>query len=114
MDPELGVLAEPHALERALTNLIDNARRYGAQPIRITTRAGGEWVELHVLDHGMGFADDYLPHAFERFSRPTGQRGGGAGLGLALVEAVGGALTLESPSGGGTRLRAVLPHDGAV
>lgn len=47
-----------------------------------------EWVELHVLDHGSGFADDYLPHAFERFSRPTGSRSGGAGLGLALVEAV--------------------------
>jgi len=101
VDPELGVLAEPQALERALTNLIDNARRYGAQPIRITTRAGGEWVELHVLDHGMGFADDYLPHAFERFSRPTGQRGGGAGLGLALVEAVAHAHGGEAGAANG-------------
>ena len=97
----LRVLAEPVALERALTNLVDNARRYGAEPIRITTRAGAEWVELHVLDHGTGFADDYLPHAFERFSRPTGQRGGGAGLGLALVEAVAHAHGGEAGAANG-------------
>jgi signal transduction histidine kinase len=76
------------ALDRALTNLLDNALRYGAEPIEITTRARGDWIELHVIDHGAGFADDYLPHAFERFSRPTGARTGGAGLGLALVDAV--------------------------
>jgi two-component system, OmpR family, sensor kinase len=88
IDPAVRVLAQPRALDRALTNLIDNARRYGAEPIEITTRTRGEWIELHVIDQGTGFADDYLPRAFERFSRPSGARKGGAGLGLALVEAV--------------------------
>lgn len=88
IDAAVRVLAWPAALDHALTNLIDNARRYGAEPIEITTRTRGEWIELHVIDHGTGFADDYLPRAFERFSRPPGARKGGAGLGLALVEAV--------------------------
>jgi signal transduction histidine kinase len=85
---ELRVRADPDALDRALTNLVDNARRYGDAPIVVSARADGAWVELHVADHGAGFAPDYLPRAFERFSRPDGARGGGAGLGLALVEAV--------------------------
>jgi two-component system OmpR family sensor kinase len=86
--PELRVRADPEALDRALTNLIDNARRYGDAPIEVSARADGEWAELHVTDHGGGFAPEYLPRAFERFSRPAGAHGGGAGLGLALVEAV--------------------------
>jgi signal transduction histidine kinase len=88
IDRGLRVLAEPSGLDRAVTNLIDNARRYGAEPITVTTRPSGDRVELHVVDHGAGFADEFLPHAFERFSRPAGARSGGAGLGLALVEAV--------------------------
>jgi signal transduction histidine kinase len=88
VDPGVRVLADAAALDRALTNLIDNARRHGAVPIRISARAVGHCIELHVADHGDGFAPDYLPRAFERFSRPPGARGPGAGLGLALVEAV--------------------------
>jgi two-component system OmpR family sensor kinase len=88
VDPGLRVLVEPDALERALTNLIDNARRHGAPPITVSARAEGGFVALHVDDHGGGFAPEYLPRAFERFSRPPGARGPGAGLGLALVEAV--------------------------
>ena len=88
IDPALRVSADPAALDRALTNLIDNARRHGAAPIVVSARADGEWVEIHVADGGAGFAPEYLPRAFERFSRPPGARGGGAGLGLALVEAV--------------------------
>jgi signal transduction histidine kinase len=104
IDPGVYVLAQPTALERALTNLLDNARRYGGEPIEIITRTRDDWIELHVIDHGTGFADDYLPHAFERFSRPTGARSGGAGLGLALVDAVahahgGEAGATNAPNG---------------
>ena len=101
---ELRVRADPDALDRALTNLVDNARRYGDAPIEMSARGDGEWVELHVTDHGGGFAPEYLPRAFERFSRPAGARGGGAGLGLALVEAVahahGGTAGAENAPGG--------------
>ena len=98
VDPALRVSADPGALDRALTNLIDNARRHGAPPIVVSARADGEWVEIHVADGGEGFTPEYLPRAFERFSRPPGARGGGAGLGLSLVEAVAHAH-------GGTRGR---------
>ena len=88
VDRGLRVAVDPAGLDRALTNLIDNARRHGRAPIAVSARADGEWVELHVTDRGAGFAPDYLPRAFERFSRPAGAPSGGAGLGLALVEAV--------------------------
>jgi two-component system, OmpR family, sensor kinase len=103
IDPDLRVCAQPLALERALTNLIDNARRYGAEPVEIVTHARDEWVELHVIDHGKGFASEYLPRAFERFSRPAGARRGGAGLGLALVEAVAHAHGGETGAANASR-----------
>ncbi len=102
--PELRVRVDPDGLDRALTNLVDNARRYGDAPIVVWAREEGEWVELHVADHGAGFAPEYLPRAFERFSRPPGARAGGAGLGLALVEAVahahGGTAGAENAAPG--------------
>jgi signal transduction histidine kinase len=104
VDPELSVLVEPDALERALANLLDNARRHGAPPITVSARADGEFVALQVADHGGGFAPAYLPHAFERFTRPPGARSPGAGLGLALVEAVahahGGTAGAANANGG--------------
>jgi two-component system OmpR family sensor kinase len=104
VDSGLGVFVEADALERALTNLIDNARRHGAPPITVSARAEGEFVALHVADHGGGFAPEYLPHAFERFTRPPGARSPGAGLGLALVEAVarahGGTAGAANANGG--------------
>jgi two-component system, OmpR family, sensor kinase len=112
IDPGLYVRGQPFALERALTNLIDNARRYGAAPIELVAHARGEWVEVHVIDHGGGFADEYLPHAFERFSRPVGGRSGGAGLGLALVEAVAhahGGTAGAANAPGGTDVWLTLP-----
>jgi two-component system, OmpR family, sensor kinase len=113
IDPDLRVLAQPVALDRAVTNLVDNALRYGAEPIEITTRRRGEWIALHVIDQGAGFAEDYLPRAFERFSRPAGERTGGVGLGLALVEAI--ARTHGGESGaantpGGTDVWLTLPR----
>ena len=46
-------------------------------------------VAIHVTDEGAGFPEDFLPHAFERFSRADAARGrGGAGLGLAIVDTI--------------------------
>jgi signal transduction histidine kinase len=117
IDAGLRVLAPPAALDRALTNLLDNAARYGAEPIEITTRSRGDWIELHVIDQGGGFAQEYLPRAFERFSRPTGARTGGAGLGLALVEAVAHTYGGEAGAANepfGTDVWLTLPCSGGV
>jgi signal transduction histidine kinase len=76
-------------LEQALGNLVDNALRHGAAPVRLSATARNGAVELHVRDEGPGFPPAFLPHAFERFSRPDEARSGhGAGLGLALAQAI--------------------------
>jgi len=113
VDPHLSVLVEPDALERALTNLLDNARRHGAPPIAVSAGAEGEFITLQVVDHGGGFTPEYLPRAFERFSRPPGARGPGAGLGLALVEAVArahGGTAGAANAEGGARVWLTLPN----
>jgi two-component system, OmpR family, sensor kinase len=76
-------------LEQALGNLVDNALRHGAGAIRLDAVEHGDRVELHVRDQGPGLPPDFLPHAFERFSRADPARtSGGAGLGLALASAI--------------------------
>ena len=65
-----------------------------------------EAIELHVSDAGPGFPPDFLPHAFERFRRADAARAeGGAGLGLAIVDAIaqahgGHAQARNDPQGG--------------
>jgi signal transduction histidine kinase len=96
------VVAEPLRLERALDNMVENAVRHGAGTV--TLRADGH--ELHVLDEGAGFAPAFIGRAFERFSRADEAReGDGAGLGLAIVDAVarahgGTAGAVNRPEGG--------------
>ena len=74
-------------LEQALGNLVDNAFRHGQGPIRITAGGHNGTVELHVLDHGLGFPPEFREHAFEPFSRAT-PSGEGSGLGLAIVQTI--------------------------
>jgi two-component system OmpR family sensor kinase len=93
-------------IEQALGNLIENALRHGAGTIRVSASRDGDWLELHVSDEGAGFPTDFVPDAFERFSRANQSRGtGGTGLGLAIVAAValahgGTATAANAPSGG--------------
>jgi signal transduction histidine kinase len=88
----LEIVGDRARLEQALGNLVDNALRHGGVPVRLTASVANGAVELHVLDEGPGFPPEFLPRAFERFSRPDGARSGrGAGLGLALAEAVAAA-----------------------
>ena len=76
-------------LEQALANLVENALRHGSGPIKLTAAGRDGRVELHVLDEGSGFAPEFLPHAFDRFSRADDARsGGGAGLGLAIADVI--------------------------
>jgi signal transduction histidine kinase len=76
-------------LEQALGNLVENALRYGDGRVLLAAHPKGEGIELHVIDHGPGFPDAFLGHAFDRFSRAdVSHTGSGAGLGLAIVEAI--------------------------
>jgi len=96
---------------QVIFNLLENAVRYTAPGGTITVRAGraeypngrGEHLWLAVQDTGEGIPPEHLPHIFDRFYRGDRSRskaGGGAGLGLAIVqgivEAHGGQVTAES------------------
>jgi signal transduction histidine kinase len=86
--------------------MVDNALRHGEGEVRIWAAADPGGVKLHVSDQGDGFPPEFIPRAFERFSRADAARGhGGAGLGLAIVETIalahgGFAGTANDPDGG--------------
>jgi signal transduction histidine kinase len=90
----------PSALERVLTNLVENAFLHGAPPVAVSvTTPDPEWVAVEVRDAGAGMTADLLHRATGRFTRSDEARSRpGAGLGLALVEqlvvAAGGQLRL--------------------
>lgn len=99
-------------------NLIDNALTYTAPGGVITVGVGREanQANLTVQDTGIGIAPEDLPHIFERFYRADVARQrstGGSGLGLAivqtLVDAHGGAITVNSAPGNGTTFVVTLP-----
>jgi signal transduction histidine kinase len=109
------VTADRQELERALVNLVDNAVRYGRGTVEIAAHHAGSSVELHVRDDGPGVPPDYLPRAFERFSRPdTARAGGGTGLGLAIVRSIaqahGGTAHAANRDAGGADVWLTLPR----
>jgi two-component system sensor histidine kinase MprB len=102
----------PNMLERAVTNLLDNAVKFSpdGSTVRVHTAAG----EVVVSDEGPGIPPADRPHVFERFYRSTEARSlPGSGLGLAIVaEAVqvhGGTVWAGAAPGGGARMRMWLP-----
>jgi signal transduction histidine kinase len=116
VDPDGGgvLRADPVRLEQALANLVDNALRYGRGTISLTACARDGQFEVHVTDDGPGFPPEFLGLAFERFSRAERARGrGGAGLGLAIVEAIarahGGEAHAANRADGGADVWLVLP-----
>jgi two-component system, OmpR family, sensor kinase len=102
----LGFSGDRVRLEQALGDLVANALEHGSGTVRITGAEEDGRVELHVLDEGPGFGPGFLSHAFERFTRVDEARsGGGAGLGLAIVDAIarahgGSAHAANRPEGG--------------
>ncbi len=115
---ELELLCDPIRVGQALSNLVDNALRYGGGDVTISALEQNGDVELHVSDDGEGFPAGFLPHVFERFSRADERRsGGGNGLGLAIVEAIahahGGRAGAENRCGGGSDVWLALPKEAA-
>jgi two-component system, OmpR family, sensor kinase len=84
------VRGERTALERAVGNLVSNARRHGPPEgrIEIVTRRAGDRALIEVADEGPGIPAGEAAHAFERFWRAPGAGGAGAGLGLPIVRAI--------------------------
>ncbi|MFG3577740.1 sensor histidine kinase [Micromonospora chersina] len=87
--PGLTVRGDAARLRRAVTNLLDNATRYGAPPITVTADSVDGLVRVTVHDTGPGMDPGFLPHATQRFRRADPARTTpGTGLGLSIVEAI--------------------------
>jgi signal transduction histidine kinase len=108
--------ARPVALRRCLTNLVDNAVRYGKRAtIDVAETPGRVW--LRVLDEGPGIPEAELERAFEPFfrgdasrSRETGGFGLGLGIARNIARAHGGELTLQNRPEGGLAAILTMPH----
>ena len=117
--PESQLIAEPVSLSadatllsRALSALLDNAKKHGAPPIVLRVERVAEAVRFSVEDHGAGFAEGEEHRAFEAFRRGA-RDGGGLGLGMSLVrriaEAHGGRVFAKNAESGGAIVGFELP-----
>ncbi|MES2413621.1 MAG: ATP-binding protein [Pseudomonadota bacterium] len=113
MPDNLNVLADEVELLRVISNLVENARRYGKTPetgvalVDIAAKARDQWVLIKVRDHGMGVSAETLPKLTRPFFRGDAARTAatGAGLGLAIVDKtiqrMGGIFGLANTASGG-------------
>ncbi len=107
------VLADEVELARVISNLLENAKRYGKTVetgiavVDISAKSRGDWVLLKVRDHGMGVSPEALPNLIKPFFRGDAARTAatGAGLGLAIVDKtvqrMGGSFALANTTSGG-------------
>jgi two-component system OmpR family sensor kinase len=107
--PAVEIPVDPMRVRQALDNLLDNAIRYGPETgglIRVQVTVSAEMATVRMENAGPGFGDGTLPRAFEAFVRGEIDVAShsGAGLGLAIVQAVarahGGRATAENVPGG--------------
>jgi two-component system phosphate regulon sensor histidine kinase PhoR len=111
------VLGDKYRINQALTNLLDNAIKYTPErgTIKIESKDKGEFLEIAVIDTGIGIPQNDLPRVFERFYTVDKGRSralGGTGLGLSIVkhiiEAHGGEVNVESQPEKGSKFSFTL------
>lgn len=107
---------QPVALRRALSNLVDNAVKYGRQA-RVSLRDDPSRISIQIDDDGPGIPEEYVDEVFKPFRRLEASRSretGGTGLGLTvartIIRAHGGDLTLANRPDGGLRVEVNLPR----
>jgi len=105
---DAAMVTRPHALRRILTNLIDNALKFGGEAEVFIEKPDDKTIAISVLDHGPGIPKDQLDAVLQPFFRLEQSRNrgtGGTGLGLAIAHqlalAIGGSLELRNRDGGG-------------
>jgi two-component system sensor histidine kinase KdpD len=110
------VLIDLLQIDQVVTNLLENAIKYGAGGGQVEVEASAQegWVTVAVVDHGPGVPPEDRERIFDEFfRRDTGGGAGGVGLGLAIargiVEAHGGSILVEETPGGGATFRFQLP-----
>ncbi|MFL6205641.1 MAG: sensor histidine kinase [Acidimicrobiales bacterium] len=114
----VSVLGDRARLHQVVANLVSNARVHAPDaPIDVRLRKDGEEAVIEVRDEGPGMEEADAARAFERFYRADTSRSrqhGGAGLGLAIVDATvrahGGTTTIDTAPGDGTTITVRLPE----
>lgn len=113
LEDNLQILADPVELGRVVTNLIENASRYGRSKesgiahIKIAAKSRDKWVLLKIRDYGKGVSPEQLENLTQPFYRCEAARtaANGTGLGLAIVERtierMGGTFSLSNATSGG-------------
>ena len=111
--------ADEGRLQQVLSNLVENAVKFTPRggEVQVEVERRGRWVEVRVLDRGIGVASEDMPHVFERFYKGDRAQGqGGTGLGLAIakhiVQSHGGRIWVESREGGGSVFAFTAPAAG--
>jgi two-component system OmpR family sensor kinase len=111
------VAISPENLRRILDNLLSNAvaNCEAEGDIDLYFTQNDDYANLTITDSGQGFPEDFIPIAFERFTRADSSRNrerGGSGLGLSLVKSIvdanGGRVTIENREDGGAQVEVLL------
>jgi signal transduction histidine kinase len=107
----LAAVADPLVLDRIISNLVTNAVRHGAPPIRLAAEQRDRHLRVSVEDSGGGVPQELRTRLFERFTRT--EAGSGSGLGLAIARAYarahGGDLFYEDGARG-ARFELIVPQ----
>ncbi len=108
---DLAAVVDPLVLERVVSNLVANAARYGAPPIRIEAQRRDRHLRVAVEDSGPGVPEELAGRIFERFARGSGETGHGLGLAIAraYAQAHGGDLVYH-PGVRGARFELIIPQ----
>ncbi len=109
---DLAAVVDPLVLERVVSNLVANACRYGAPPIRIGVQQRDRHLRVAVEDAGPGIPKELEGKLFDRFARGAGETGHGLGLAIAraYAQAHGGDLVYD-PGASGARFELLIPQE---
>jgi two-component system sensor histidine kinase KdpD len=105
---------DPVLIEQVLINLLENAAKYGADPLEVNASAVEGELRVEVADRGPGIPAGHEAKVFDKFHRAVqGSSPGGVGLGLAICRAIiaahGGRIWAQNREHGGASFRFVLP-----
>jgi two-component system sensor histidine kinase ArlS len=107
---------DPDKMKQLLIILLDNALKYSKHPVTVTVRVEHLYMQLQIIDQGIGVANSDIPYLFDRFYRTDKARNrkqGGVGLGLAIADNIvrqhEGTIELTSRLGEGTTVTVTIP-----
>ncbi|MGD8457124.1 MAG: HAMP domain-containing sensor histidine kinase [Anaerolineales bacterium] len=111
---DMTLMGDRDAFKQVVLILLDNALKYSTGSVDMEGKQIGSRIEIHVQDHGEGIPLEHLDHVFDRFYRADDNSfipGFGLGLSIAkaLVEAMGGTISIESELGHGTNVKMRFP-----